>query len=301
MRATAPIAVDLSRLPPPNAIAPLDHPALLADLVTRFLAYWDELRLTRPELPAFTVQGLATDPALVIGRVITYLRLLDRASVNDAVRAVLAPLARKADLDNVVARQGVVRLEVSAGVMETDERLFYRYLLSFGRASAGSEERLLFDAYTAWPAMHDACVNGFAVHGRRGETDLVIAGADGTTPPDKLALVRAAVTAPGAKPEAIGIFVLAAQQLTYAVDQVISVPVGPDAELVRLEAEARVGRVALERQLIGATVQRDLVAGAAYGASIAGVAHAAPPQDVVASRYQIPVCTDLDIAVEVLA
>lgn len=301
MRATAPIAVDLSRLPPPDAIAPLDYPALLADLVTRFLSYWDELRLTRPELPAFTVQSLATDPALVIGRVISYLRLLDRASVNDAVRAVLAPLARKADLDNVVARQGVVRLEVSPGVMETDERLFYRYLLSFGRASAGSVDRILFDAYTAWPGMHDACINGFAVHGRRGETDLVIAGPEGVTPAEQLALVRAAVTAPSAKPEAIGVFVLAAQPVAYTIEQSIGVPVGPDAELVRLEAEARVGRVALERQLIGATVQRDLVAGAAYGASIASVAHAEPPQDIVATRYQIPVCTDLAIAVEVLS
>ena len=140
-----------------------------------------------------------------------------------------------------------------------------------------------------------------AVHGRRGETDLVIAGPGGITTAEQLAVVRAAVTAPGAKPEAIGIFVLAAQRLTYAVDQLISVSVGPDAELVRVEAEARVGRITLERQLIGATVQRDLVAGAAYGASIAGVVHVSPTQDVVATRYQIPVCTDLGIDVEVLA
>ncbi|MGO4287552.1 baseplate J/gp47 family protein [Bosea sp. TAB14] len=299
MNVTSPIAIDLSRLPPPDAILPLDHPTLLAAFVTQFLAYWEDLRATRPELPSFTAESLATDPAIVIGRVTAYLRLLDRAMVNNAIRAVLAPLAKKADLDNVVARQGVVRLETAPGVPETDEQLFHRYLLSFGRAAAGSIDRILFDAWKAWPAMWDARVNGFAVHGRRGETDLVIAGAGGITPTENLAAVRAAVTAPSSKVEAIGMFVLAATPLTYAVSQVIKVPVGPDAELVRLEAAARVAAATDARHLIGGTIQRDLVAGSAYGASIAEVAHASPTADVAASPYQIPVRTDLSITVEV--
>lgn len=300
MNPTSPVAIDLSRLPPPDAILPLDHPALLAEFVTGFIGYWTELRATRPDLPAFTVESLATDPAIVVGRITAFLRLQDRAAVNAAVRAVLAPLAKRADLDNVVARMGVVRLETAPGVMETDEQLFRRYLLSFGRASAGSIDRILFDAHTAWPAMWDARVNGFAVHGRRGETDLVITGPAGVTPPEKLAAVRAAVTAPSAKPEAIGIFVLAAAPLTYSVAQTIRVPVGPDAELVRLEAVARVAAASDVRHLIGGTIQRDLVAGATYGASIVDVAHAAPAADVVATPYQIPVRTGIAIDVEVI-
>lgn len=300
MTITSPVAIDLSRLPPPDAIATLDHPTLLAAFVERFLVYWAELRATRPELPDFTAETLATDPAIVIGRVTAYLRLLDRIAVNDAVRAVLAPLARKADLDNVVARQGVVRLETAPGVFETDEQLFHRYLLSFGRASAGSVDRILFDAWTAWPAMWDARVNGFAVHGRRGEIDLVVAGVNGVTSPANLALVRSAVTAPSSKPEAIGMFVLAAAPLAYAVSQTIRVPVGPDAALVRQEAVSRVAGAADARHLIGGTIQRDLLAGAAYGASVAGVAHLGPPADVIATPYEIPVRTSLAIAVEVL-
>lgn len=299
MSYSSPVAIDLSRLPAPNAIATLDHPTLLAEFVAAFIGYWDELRITRPELPAFTAQTLASEPAIVMGRVTAYLRLVDRVRVNDAVRAVLAPLAKRADLDNVVARQGMVRLETAPGVPETDEQLFHRYLLSFGRASAGSVDRILFDAWTAWPAMWDARVNGWAVHRRRGEVDLVVAGANGITPADKLALVRSAVTAPSSKPEAIGMFVLAASPLNYAVAQTIRVPVGPDAELVRLEAVARVVAASDARHLIGGTIQRDLIAGAAYGASIIGVSHAAPPADIVASPYQIPVRTGIAIDVEV--
>lgn len=296
---TTQTVIDLSRVPAPNAIEPLDFETLLAAFKARFLAWWEVERERDPTLPVYDVADLETDPAIIVGQAWSYLRLLDRQRVNDAVQAVFAPLAKGADLDVVVARQNVIRLETAPGVFETDAQLLNRYLLSFGRASAGSADRILFDAYTAWPAMLDARVNGWAVHGRRGEIDLVIAGPGGVTPADKIAMVRAAVTSTSAKPEAIGVFVLAAQIRDYAVQQAIVVPVGPDAELVRLEAVARVQAVADGRRLIGATVQRDHLAGAAFGASILSSVHIGPVADVVCTAYQIPVCNGIDTTVEV--
>lgn len=296
----APTAIDLSRLPPPQAIETLDYEALFSAFRSRFLTVWNAARERDPSLPTYDVGELETDPVVIVGQAWSYLRLLDRARVNDAIKAVLAPLASGSDLDAVVARQNIARLETAPGLQETDAQLLNRYLLSFDRASAGSASRLLYDAYTAWPAMASAAVNGWAVHGRRGETDVVIAGADGITTPTDLATVRAAVMSDTAKPEAIGISVLAAERLTYQVSQIIRVPVGPDAELVRLEAEARIRAATIDRAMIGATVQRDLIAGAAYGASIVEVTHASPAIDVAASPYQIPVCTGIDITVEIV-
>ncbi|MBX9873339.1 MAG: baseplate J/gp47 family protein [Beijerinckiaceae bacterium] len=296
----APVPIDLSRIPAPNAIDPLDFEALFDDYAARFVARWEQARGIDPTLPDYDVSDLQSGSMAIDGQAYSETRLLDRAHVNDAVRSVLAPLAKGADLDNVVARQGVVRLDLSPGLFESDEQLLWRYLLSFGRASAGSVDRILFDAWTAWPGMHNARVNGRAIHGRRGETDLVIAGPGGVTPPEKLTQVRAAVTAPSAKPEAIGIFVLAAAPLEYAVTQTIRVPVGPDAELVRLEAVARVSAATDGRHLIGGTIQRDLIAGAAYGPSVASVEHSSPDADVVATPYQIPVRTGVAIAVEIV-
>lgn len=296
---TAPTAIDLSRLPSPQAIEPLDYEQLFSAFRTRFLTVWDDAREADPSLPPYDVGALETDPVVIVGQAWSYLRLLDRARVNDAVKAVLAPLAKGANLDAVVARQNIVRLETAPGIPETDAQLLNRYLLSFDKASAGSASRLLYEAYTAWPAMAAAAVNGWAIHGRRGETDVVIAGADGITTADDIAAVRNAVTSDASKPEAIGISVLPAERLAYTVSQVIRVPVGPDAELVRLEAVSRVRAATQGRFLIAAKVQRDLLAGAAYGASIIGVEHVSPPADVVASPYQIPVCTDIDITVEV--
>lgn len=105
----------------------------------------------------FDTHGLAHEPVMIVGRAWTWLRLLDRVRVNDAIGSLLAPLAQGADLDNVVARQNIARLVVitttgsAPAVMETDAQLLRRYLLSFGRAAAGSRNRLLFDAWTAWP------------------------------------------------------------------------------------------------------------------------------------------------------
>ncbi len=308
MTVQSPTAIDLSRLPFPQAIEPLDFETLFSAFMARFQASWDELREIDPSLPAYDVGALETDPIVILGQADTYLRLTDRQRVNDAIKAVLAPMASRSDLDNVVARQGIARLVVvpaSEGrpaIMETDAALLRRYLLSFDRPAAGSAGRYLYEAWTAAPSLADVRVNGRAVHGRVGDTDVVIAGTDGADPtPEQLAAVRGAVLHPNVKPEAVGVAVIPAARVEYRIEQKILVPVGPDAELVRAEAEARVQAVALARMQIGAAVPRDLVAGAAFGPSIVNVEHVAPAGDVVADPYAIPVCTEFAISVEVMS
>lgn len=292
-------AIDLSRLPAPAVIEQLDFETLFDAYVVRFEATWEEARERDPTLPAYDVQNLETDPAVILGQAWSYLRLLDRQRVNDAVKAVLAAFSQKADLDQLVARQNVARLDTAPGVPETDAQLLRRYLLSFGRASAGSADRLAYDALTAVPALIDVRVNGFAVHGRRGEIDVVIAGADGITTSEQAAAVRASVASASAKPEAIGVFVIPAERIVYTVTQGIVLPVGPDANLVRTEAVARVRAAADERRMIGQRVPRDQLAGAAFGQSIASVDHVSPASDIVTTEYQIPVCTGITITTQV--
>lgn len=308
MTVQAPTAIDLSRLPFPEAIEPLDFETLFDAFMARFRQSWDELREIDPTLPAYDVDALETDPIVILGQADAYLRLTDRQRVNDAIKAVLAPMSTGSNLDNLVARQGIARLTVvpasegQPAIMETDAALLRRYLLSFDRPAAGSAGRYLFEAWTAAPGLADVRVNGRAVHGRVGDTDVVIAGTAGADlTPEQLAAVRAAVLHPNVKPEAVGVAVIAAARLDYRVEQTILVPVGPDAELVRAEAEARVRAIALSRMMIGAAVPRDLIAGAAFGASIVNVNHVEPTGDVVASPYAIPVCTEVVISVEVVS
>lgn len=302
----SPTAIDLSRLPPPNAIEPLDYETLFQAFIARFKAAWAGLRAADPTLPDYDVEALETDPAAIVGQAWSYLRLLDRARVNDAVRAVLAPFAKGTNLDAVAARANVQRLVVAPAtpttpaVMESDERLLLRYLMAFDRPSAGSADRYLYEAYTAWPALHDAAVIGHAVHGRRGDTDVVIVGPGGREPTAaELQLVRDAVTAPHVQPEAVAVAVLPAQRALYDVALAIDVSNGPDASLIQQEAEARVRTVADERTRIGAEVPLNLLTGAAYGPGVISVRSTAPAASIAARPYAIPVCTGISVVTEV--
>lgn len=299
--------IDLSRLPLPAALEALDYEALFSLYVGRFLDVWADERVADPSLPDFNVLTLRSDPVAVTLRTIAYLRLLDRQRVNDAVKALLAPLAGGSDLDNVAARQGVERLEIvpaegqTPALMETDAALLRRYLLSFEKASAGSRNRYLYEAWTAWPLMLDARVNGWKEHGRRGDTDIVIIAEEGRlATEEEKKLVRDAVTHPSVQPEAVAVTVINAQRVEYAVDLVIEVQPGPDAEVVRQEAEARVRRAAEARMQIGGEIPAGYLAGAAYSASIVRVRDNAPVV-IESDAYAVPVMVGCVVAVEVRA
>lgn len=301
----APTAIDLSRLPAPSAIEALDFESLYDGFEDRFLFYWNALRADNPSLPEYDVVTLKSDPAGILGEAWSYIRLLDRQRVNDALKALLAPLATGSNLDAIAASRNITRLTVisatanTAAVMESDTNLLRRYLLSFDKAAAGSRDRYLYEAWTAWPAMHDARVNGHAVHGRRGDTDVVIIGPGGRLPTEgETATVRAAVTAPHVKPEAVAVAVIPATRLEYSVAIVIEVPPGPDPSLVVAEAVARVRAAGDARMIIGGEVPAGLLSGAAYGSSVIKVRDLAPVA-ISPDPYTIPILTNINITAEV--
>jgi len=293
---------DLSALPAPAAIEPLDYETLLSQYKARFQAYWDAARTIDPTLPPYSVSALETDPAVIIGQAWSYLRLLDRQRVNDAVKSVLAPLASKADLDNVVARRGVQRLliqaatETSDDIYETDAQLLRRYLLSFDRPAAGSVDKYLYEAWTAWPAMLDAAVLGFETHGRRGDIDLVVIGPGGALPTDsQLATVRAAVNATGVRAEATSVTVIAARRSLYSVALTLDISQGPDPAMVVANATTAVTAAANARMVLGGQVPADLLSGAAYGPGVLRVWRGAPAADIPPDPYTVPVMSGLTI------
>jgi len=297
--------IELSRIPAPEAIEPLNYEVLLTGFRDRFQSFWEAARLADDTLPAFDVSILETDPAMIVGQAWSYLRLLDRSRVNDAIKALLAPLSTATNLDNLVLRQGIQRLTITEAVgdtpavMESDARLLERYLLSFNRAAAGSRDGYLFAAYTAWPGAGDIEVVGRRIHGRRGDVDIVVAGPSGdVVSEENLALVRAAVTADDVQPETTSVSVLAATRVTYQVDLVIEVLKGPDPEIVRLEAVARIRAAADERTYIYGEVPAALLSGAAYGASVLKVRDNSPVA-ILPDPYSIPVLTEIAVVTEV--
>lgn len=300
------MTADLSRLPAPTIIEPLDFETLKAGFLARFAAAWTEARAIDPTLPEWDVSGLETDPAVIVSEAWSWLRLLDRQRVNDVIKALLAPLAKGTNLDNVVARIGIERLTVipatanTEAVMESDDRLLQRYLLAFTRPAAGSADRYLLEAMTAWPGMLTGRVIGPSIHGRKGDVDIVVAGPDGRdATDDELATVRIACTSTKVKPEATSVSVLRSTRRIYDVTGRLTVPAGPDAEAVRIEASARIFAAGTARMSIGGAVPMSALAGAAYGTSITRVDLTAPVADIPGHPYTLPVPGTVTLTVEV--
>jgi len=303
---SAPTTIDLARVPLPDAIETIEFETLQADFISRFQAAWEAERANDSTLPAFTIAQLQANPVVIVGQAVSYLRLLDRQRVNDVVRSVFATTARRADLDALVARQNVQRLVLvpatadAAAVMESDDALLRRYLLSFDRGSAGSAGRYLFEAWTAWPEMADARVNGFAVHGRRGDTDVVIAGPGGRAPTDvERRAVAAAVLALNVKPEAVAVAVRGADVVAYEVRLAVEIPPGPDARLVVEQVEDLVRAAAKARLLIGAEIPAGFFAGIAYGAGNVIRVRDLEPFAIDPDPYAIPVMVGLAVTATV--
>jgi phage-related baseplate assembly protein len=300
------MAIDLSRLPNPTIIETLDYETMQADFLDRFASAWGEQRAKNAALPEWNVAALETDPTVITSEAWSYLRLLDRQHVNDVIVAVLAPLATGNDLDNIVARIGVERLIVVAAtdttdaVMESDARLLQRYLLAFTRPAAGSTDRYLYEAMTAWPSMLAGRVIGRAIHGRKGDVDIVVSGPDGRDATDEeLAAVRTACTSTSVKPEATSVSVLRATRNVYNMVGKVTVPSGPDAESVRLEAVSRILAAGKARMTIGAEVPVNALEGAAYGTSVTRANLTAPTSDIPSDPYTMPIPGTITLTVEV--
>lgn len=309
----APTAIDISRLAAPDAIEVLDFEVLYAGFKERFLTFWGKQRLLNPALPSYDVQDLETDPAGIVGEAWSYLRLLDRQRVNDAFRSLLAAYAKGSNLEAIVAGRNISRLVIVPGtsnspeIMESDDALLRRYLLSFDAPSAGSAGRYAYDAFTAWPqspdrtiGLWDVRVNGWKVHGRRGDTDVVIIGPFGRLPTsDEMTTVRASVTHPDRAPEAVAISVIAATRVEYAVSLVLEVPpIGPSHDVLKAEAISRVRAAAAERILIGGEIPQGFLMGAAFTAGVIKVRDRMPVE-IAPDPYSVPVMTDLVIDIEV--
>ena len=95
--------IDLSLLPAPNVIEPLDYETLLADRKARLLA----LAPTAQQAELAAVLALESEPLTQFLQETAYRELLLRARINDAARACMLPWATGADLDNLGALYGV--------------------------------------------------------------------------------------------------------------------------------------------------------------------------------------------------
>ncbi|WP_336981598.1 baseplate assembly protein [Altererythrobacter fulvus] len=281
-------AIDLSQLPAPVAIDPLDYEAILAEMLAKY----------RELFPDFVL--VESDPAMRVMQVAAWFRLLDRQKANDdAVGAMLA-YASGADLDQIGARFGVQRLEITPAdpeegtpaVMEGDEDFRFRITLApEGYSVAGPEGAYLYYALTADSEV--ASVSARSPEPAEVEVYVLSRAAEGTASPELLDTVSAALSDRTRRPIGDRVTVHSAMIVEYAIEAAITTYAGPDAAIVMANAQARIEKYVTDNRKIGRDVTLAAINAALFVGGSQNVAITQPVADIVLDDTQAAICTGI--------
>lgn len=290
-------AINLAQLPLPDAVETLDFEvivaAMKADLVARM-----------PSLAA--VMELESDPLNKLIEVCAYRELLIRARANDTVRAVHLATATGADLDNLAALFGVVRLTVTpanpaavpptAAVMEADAALRLRAQLALeGFSTAGPRAAYEFHARSADARVLDVAVDS----PNPGEVRVVVLSSEGTgaASPAVLTAVSAALNAEDVRPLCDAVTVLSATIVNFTVTATLSVLDGPDPAVVLAAAQAALAQYLADLRAVGRDVRLSGIYAALHQPGVEAVTLAAPLADIAIGPTQSANCTAVNITI----
>lgn len=242
------VALDLSRLPAPEVIEPLDAETLIKAFIGTFVPLY-EARFG----VTYDTSKIESEPAVILGEAFSWLRLLDRQRVNDAAKAVLLPFASGGNLDNLGSFFGVER---AAG--EPDAAFRIRLMAApDAYAAAGPVAAYVYHARTASPLLvkdvgvRSPSPGAVLVSILSNERDEDGNELNGTASTGLLQVVRSRLNRNDIKPLTVDLSVQAAAVTEIDVALTIVVPSGPDPLLVKRNAEKAVRAYAAERHAVG--------------------------------------------------
>ncbi|MDC8802559.1 baseplate J/gp47 family protein [Halomonas pacifica] len=310
--------IDLSRLPLPAVIEPLDFEEILAERQARLLELTPEdEREALAELLA-----LESEPLTKYLQENAYREMVLRQRINEAAAAGMLAANVGADLDGVAGRYETARLEG-----ESDARLRERTQLAFYQvAAAGPAQRyrrVALDAHPdvvavdAWQqspgvvrialltrhtlpraeAGDDALAIGAALFPQPDNPEMAtIAGASGTTAYDT---ARRRLHADDVQPVGVDLRVTGPDIVTYRVDATLVVPRGPDPQRLLRVAQAQLAARLRELAAFRVDVHRAPLKAALMVDGARTVEMHAPAEDIARGPGELAVCTHVNVSVEV--
>ena len=294
--------IDLSQLPPPVVVEPLDFETLFAQRKAAFIAMYPE---DEQEEIARTLE-LESEPITMLLEENCYRELLLRQRVNEAARAVMLAYSTDSDLDNLAVNFNVERLTIQEeddsvtppieAVMESDPDLRTRTQQAFdGLCLSGPTS-----AYEFWGRSADGrvadisavsptpvCVT-ISVLSREG---------DGTASDDLLSVVATALNDEEVRPVADRVTVQSAEIVPYQIDATLYIYPGPEAEPVRQASEQQLQAYIAAQNRLGRDIRLSAIYAALHVEGVQRVELAQPVADIVLSDYQASHCTEYTITV----
>ncbi|EFD4401433.1 baseplate assembly protein [Escherichia coli] len=294
--------IDLSQLPPPVVIEPLDFETLFAQRKAAFIAMYPE---DEQEEIARTLE-LESEPITKLLEENCYRELLLRQRVNEAARAVMLAYSTDSDLDNLAVNFNVERLTIQEeddsvtppieAVTESDADLRTRTQQAFeGLSVAGPTAAYEFWGRSADGRVADisavsptpACVT-ISVLSREG---------DGTASDDLLSVVAAALNDEEVRPVADRVTVQSAEIVPYQIDATLYIYPGPEAEPVRQASEQQLQAYIAAQNRLGRDIRLSAIYAALHVEGVQRVELAQPVADIVLNDYQASHCTEYTITV----
>ncbi|UST93758.1 baseplate assembly protein [Pseudomonas siliginis] len=282
--------VDLSELPAPDVLEPLDFEDTYSEALDVFRGHMDQN----------WTASLESDPVTKLLEVGSYIKLGNRARVNDAAKAQLLAYATGSDLDHLAANVNLKRLVIQAAdplavppveaVMESHDALRERVQLAYeGLTTAGPRNSYILHARNASALVADATAESPAP----ACVDVTVLGleGDGTADPALLALVEAAVNDDDVRPVGDRVTVRGAEILRYRVDAVLHMKgAGPENDAALTEAIRRLEAWINPRRRLGVEVARSGVDAQLHVAGV-GRVELKDWQDLKPTKAQAAYCT----------
>ncbi|WP_449553439.1 baseplate assembly protein [Lelliottia amnigena] len=294
--------IDLSRLPPPVVVEPLDFETLFNERKEAFIALYpeDEQDVIRRTL------SLESEPITMLLEENCYRELLLRQRVNEAARAVMVAYAVGSDLDQLAANFNVERLTITPedgsvvppvpAVMESDADLRVRTPQAFeGLSVAGPTAAYEFFGLSADGRVADvsavsptpACVT-ISVLSREG---------DGTASLELIDIVASALNGEEVRPVADRVTVQAAEIVPYEIDATLYIYPGPESEPIRQASEQKLQAYIADQRRLGRDIRLSAIYAALHVEGVQRVELAQPVADMVLDDTQASNCTGYTITV----
>ena len=287
--------LDLSRLPAPLVLEPLDFEALYQEALTDFRAL----------MGGNWSAALESDPVVKLLEKAAYDKMMSRARINDAAKALLLAFARDSDLDHLAANYNVKRLLVVAAdpgavppieaQYESDDSLVERTLFAFeGLSIAGPRDAYVFHAMSADGRVADARVGSPSP--AIVEVSILSRIGDGVASEDLLEVVREALSDEDVRPLGDRVIVRSAGLIDYRIEAVLYLYPGPEIELILAEARSSLDRYINTQRRLGRDIRRSAIHAALHVSLVQRVELVHPVEDVVVLDHQAANCTGFSVA-----
>lgn len=295
-------AIDLSQLPVPQVVEPIDFETILAERK----AYLVSLYPTGQQAEIAARLELESEPLTKLLEENAYREVIWRQRVNEASLANMLAYAAGSDLEQLAANYNVRRLIVTPGnpsavppvaeVLEDDDSLRERTQMAWeGLSTAGPRNSYIFHARAADGRVADAS----AVSPSPAVVVVTVQAVanDGTAPSDLVAAVLAYLSDEDSRPVADRLTVQGAQVLPYSITATLFLnSAGPESEPIMEAAEASLLAYVHQRRRLGMEVSESAVHAALHVEGVRKV-ELAGWADIVATEAQAPYCTAVHLTV----